>query len=154
MFPLLPCGLEKVDERVWSGIDSTSAADTRRAGVDFSASLSPGDVVALQGELGSGKTTFIQGVVSGLGLDSEVTSPTFALVHEYGQPAEVVHIDCYRETSLERWISLGVTDYFDGAAVCLVEWPEVLSPILPPGTIQLRFTLGSDQQRRRIRREN
>ncbi len=154
MFPLPRCGLEKVDESVWSGIDSASAADTRRAGVDFSASLSPGDVVALQGELGSGKTTFIQGVVSGLGLDSDVTSPTFALVHEYGQPAEVVHIDCYRETSLERWLSLGVTDYFDGAAVCLVEWPEVLAPILPPGTIQLRFSLGSDQHRRLIRREN
>ncbi len=139
---------------MWSGLDSASAADTHAAGVEFSASLSPGDVVALQGELGSGKTTFVQGVVSGLGLDSEVTSPTFALVHEYGEPAEVVHIDCYREASLQRWIDIGITDYFDGAAVCLVEWPEVLAPILPEGTIELRFSLGSDEQRRTIRREN
>lgn len=137
---------------MWSGIDSGSAADTRRAGVDFAASLSPGDVVALVGDLGSGKTTFIQGVVSGLGLDNEVTSPTFALVHEYGQPPEVVHIDCYRETSLQRWIALGITDYFDGAAVCLIEWPEVLASILPEETIELRFSLGSDEQRRTIRR--
>lgn len=137
---------------MWSSIDSGSAADTRRAGVDFAASLSPGDVVALVGDLGSGKTTFIQGVVSGLGLDSEVTSPTFALVHEYGQPPEVVHIDCYRETSLQRWIALGITDYFDGAAVCLIEWPEVLAPVLPEETIELRFSLGSDEQRRTIRR--
>ena len=138
---------------MWSGSDSASPADTRRAGADFSSSLKRGDIVALEGELGSGKTTFVQGVVSGLGLKSEVTSPTFALVHEYGQPAEVIHIDCYRVASLDRWISLGVTDYFDGSTVCLVEWPEVLAPLLPPDTIRLQFSLGSDEQRRAIRRK-
>jgi len=135
---------------MWNGVRSTSPAETRAAGMQFVTQLPPGKVAALHGELGSGKTTFVQGMAAGLGLTDQVTSPTFALIHEYGSPAGLYHIDCYREQSLVRWQSLGLQEYFDGDARTVVEWAELILPLLPEDTIHLQFTHGSRDSERRI----
>ncbi len=136
---------------MWQGAQTHTPADTQAAGAQFSRDLLPGTVVALHGGLGSGKTTFVQGVAAGLGLSDEVTSPTFALIHEYGRPARLFHLDCYREPAVERWLELGVTDYFSTDAVVLIEWPEHIEALLPPETLHLQFDLGAEPNERQIR---
>ncbi len=124
---------------MWTGTRTTSPGETREAGALFVAGLPPGAVAALHGELGSGKTTFVKGMAAGLGLKDQVSSPTFALIHEYGAPARLYHIDCYREHSLKRWQSLGLSEYFDGQARTVVEWAEIIAPLLPDDAIHLYF---------------
>lgn len=126
------------------------AEATRVAGEAFAAALSTGAVVALHGPLGAGKTTFVQGMARGLGLSDQVTSPTFALVQEYGRPAKLIHIDCYRETDLNRWLGLGIQEYFDLDAITVIEWPETIAPLLPPRTINIQFGHGSGTSERMV----
>ncbi len=135
---------------VWTGAHTRSPEETRRAGVEFAGNLKPGDIVALHGELGSGKTTFVQGMAEGLGLFDQVSSPTFALIHEHGQPPGLYHLDCYRETSLERWRQLGLAEYFSGEAVSVIEWAENIAPLLPEKTIHLTFSHGPGRNERTI----
>lgn len=106
--------------------------------------------MALHGELGSGKTTFVQGMAVGLGLPDQVSSPTFALIHEYGQPPRLYHLDCYRETSLTRWQQLGLAEYFFSEAVSVIEWAENITPLLPENTIHLTFSHGAERDDRII----
>ncbi|MEE9466534.1 MAG: tRNA (adenosine(37)-N6)-threonylcarbamoyltransferase complex ATPase subunit type 1 TsaE [Candidatus Neomarinimicrobiota bacterium] len=135
---------------MWNGVRSTSPAETRAAGMQFVTQLPPGTVAALHGELGSGKTTFVRGMAAGLGLTDQVSSPTFELIHEYGSPVGLYHIDCFREQALERWQSLGLQEYFDGDARTVVEWAELILPLLPKDTIHLQFTHGSRDSERWI----
>lgn len=123
----------------WPGAYTHSPEETRRAGAEFVEHLVPGDVVALHGELGSGKTTFVQGMVKGLGLGDQVSSPTFALIHEYGFPPRFFHIDCYRETSAERWKQIGLSEYFDREAISAIEWAIHVTSLLPKRTYHLTF---------------
>ncbi len=134
----------------WTGAHTRSPDETRRAGAEFAGDLKPGDVVALHGELGSGKTTFVQGIAEGLGLHDQVSSPTFALIHEHGPPPGFYHLDCYRETSLERWQQLGLAEYFYGEAVSVIEWAENIAPLLPEKTIHLTFSHGPERDERII----
>ncbi len=129
--------------------DETASADeTRALGRRLAARLAPGDVVALSGDLGAGKTHLAQGVADGLGLDgSAVTSPTFALVQEHGDGA-LLHLDLYRvETEAEAG-RLGLDELLDGDGVALVEWPERGAGWLPARTVWLRLShLGGDRRR-------
>ena len=134
----------------WSGACTHSPLETRRAGAEFATYLRPGEVVALHGELGSGKTTFIKGIAEALGLDDPVSSPTFALIHEYGDPPELYHLDCYRETALERWELLGLADYFDDEVVSVIEWAEIIGPLLPERAIHVTLSHGADENERLI----
>jgi tRNA threonylcarbamoyladenosine biosynthesis protein TsaE len=110
-----------MDERLCS-----SEEETRTFGRDLAARLRPGDVVLLIGDLGSGKTVFVRGLAEGLGLDpSEVSSPTFALVHEYGPagwPPVLIHADLYRLPDGSGLSDLGLAER--GGAVLAVEWPR------------------------------
>ena len=135
----------------WSGAATRSAEETREAGAAFIKHLVPGDVVALHGNLGSGKTTFVQGMVRGLGLEEQVSSPTFALIHEYGYPPRFFHIDCYRETSVERWMQIGLPDYFDREAISAIEWADHVAALLPKRTYQLTFIHGEGDHERVIK---
>ena len=86
-----------------------------------------GDVLAFKGGLGTGKTTFVRGLARGLGSQSEVSSPTFALVHEYSCTPPLYHFDMYRLSSAEEAMNVGFEEYFDKQrldGVCFVEWPE------------------------------
>ncbi len=116
--------------------------ETRALGQQFAAFFAPGDVVALSGELGSGKTCFVQGVVEGLGgKRDDVSSPTFTIAHEYDARIPVYHMDLYRLASLAEARAAGLMEYFERAdGVCLVEWPERVAGLLPPGTDVLVFS--------------
>ena len=109
-------------------------------------------LIFLTGDLGAGKTKLTQGVVNGLGISAEVTSPTFALINEYGPEAEAVHMDLYRLDDYEELQEIGFEDYLDGERLILCEWPDLLedegfSPIL---RIDLRRDDAKGEMARRI----
>lgn len=134
-------------------IDSASPEETRAAGRRLGETLGPGDVVALTGELGAGKTCFIQGLVSGLGVTVQATSPTFVLVNEYRGRLPVHHVDAYRTSSLTELMELGLLELFDGDGVTVVEWADKLEPLLPARAIRVRLEgLGAEPRRLTIRR--
>ncbi len=108
-----------------------SAEETRIVGACLAPTLLPGDVVSLSGELGAGKTVFVQGVATALGVVGRVTSPTFTIVHEYNGRYPVVHLDIYRLDSFQEVLDLGFEEFLDPAAVLLVEWGEAIGPLLP-----------------------
>ncbi len=102
--------------------------DTERIAKKFAATLVKGDVVTLKGDLGAGKTAFVKGVAEYFGL-SGVTSPTYAYLNVYGDL--LYHYDCYRLSSGEDAERLGLTDYFGGDFICLIEWAENIEDALP-----------------------
>ena len=96
---------------------------------EYAANLKGGDVVILDGEMGVGKTVFAKGVALGLGIKDEILSPTYAYMNDYS--GKLYHYDCYRLKSGEQAVELGLTDYFDGNGVCLIEWAENIKDVLP-----------------------
>ena len=128
--------------------ETAGADETVALGRRLAAALSPGDVVALAGDLGAGKTHLAKGIAAGLGVDpATVTSPTFALVQEHADGA-LLHLDLYRIESDEQAAGLGLGELLDGDAVALVEWPERATDWLPPRTVWLRLVhLGGDRRR-------
>jgi tRNA threonylcarbamoyladenosine biosynthesis protein TsaE len=111
-----------------------SREETIELGESFGKSLSPGDVVAFSGTLGSGKTTFITGACTGLRVTSHPSSPTFTFIHEYDAPFGVVaHIDLYRVAKESELDALGVEEYFNPHTICFIEWAEImLDRLVPP----------------------
>ncbi len=124
--------------------------ETAALGRRFAADARPGDVWALAGDLGAGKTHFVQGIADGLGAAGPVTSPTFTLVHEYhGGRLPVFHFDFYRLESASEVLALGWEEYIDeGGGLTLVEWADKFPAILPPGTRWWRFEIGGGDVRR------
>lgn len=106
---------------------------SERATIEFAkqyaATLLPGDVVLLNGEMGSGKTVFCKGIAQGLGITEEILSPTYAYMNDYS--GRLYHYDCYRLKSGAEAERLGLTDYFNGGGVCVVEWAENIADVLP-----------------------
>ena len=113
------------------GIITKSAEETRIVGAALAPMLLPGDVVSLSGDLGAGKTAFVQGVAAALGVQGRVTSPTFTIVHEYEGRHRIVHVDVYRLESFQEVLDLGFEELLDPEAVMLVEWGEAVAPLLP-----------------------
>ena len=130
-------------------IVSHGAEQTRRLGAHLAVLLRPGDVVLLEGEFGSGKTTFAQGIARGLGIDSRyVNSPTFMLINEYrGGRYPLYHIDLYRLEGHEQVATLGLDDYFDGRGIVVIEWPEGAATWLPSERLVVRLGHLSDTKR-------
>ncbi len=119
--------------------------------MSFARSLQGGDVVALFGDLGTGKTCFITGVAAGLGVAGHVASPTFTMIHEY--PAAewtVVHIDLYRITSVAELAELGIEEYFREQCICLIEWAERMMGHLPASAIRVKLAYGKGDNDRLI----
>jgi tRNA threonylcarbamoyladenosine biosynthesis protein TsaE len=104
-------------------------------------------VVALYGELGAGKTCFVQGLVRGLDVTGHATSPTFVLVNEYRGRLPVHHVDAYRTESLAELIDLGLLDLMGGDGVTLIEWADKAEPLLPSRTIRVRIEGVGDEPR-------
>lgn len=121
-------------------------------GVAIGASLPVPALVTLRGELGAGKTTLVQAIARGLGVDEPVTSPTFALVHEYaGRRARVVHCDLYRLTGPHEAATLGLDDLLaEPDVVVLVEWPERAGPLLDGPTLALALSHDPADPARRL----
>lgn len=126
---------------------SQSPEETARLAERLGRRLAPGSVVALYGELGSGKTCFIQGLVRGLGVPDHASSPTFVLIHEYRGRHPVSHVDCYRVSNLEELLDLGIEELLDGDGVTVIEWAERLEPLLPSRTVRVWIEGVGDEPR-------
>ena len=124
----------------WIGSVTQDPEETIQLGEHFATFVEKGDVFSFVGELASGKTTFIKGILKGLNFDKPVTSPTFTLVNEYDAKFPVIHIDCYREDEQERWIRLGINDYMDEKNIVIIEWADKMKSLLPINTIQIQFS--------------
>ena len=127
---------------------TASPEETEAAGEGLGRTLAPGAVVALTGELGSGKTCFVRGLVRGLGGTVRATSPTFVLVNEYRGRVPVHHVDAYRTGSLAELQDIGLPELFGGDGVTAVEWADKLLPLLPADAIHVRIEGLGDEPRR------
>lgn len=119
---------------------SDSIAKTHQIAQTLAQALKSRDVVAFRGGMGAGKTTFIQGLAQALGVAGEVSSPTFALVHEYPGSPPLFHFDMYRIESIDDLYSTGFFDYLDTDGILVIEWSEKIDSFLPDHTIFVEIT--------------
>jgi tRNA threonylcarbamoyladenosine biosynthesis protein TsaE len=125
--------------------DFTIITNTPEETVNFGKSLAKkikiGDIIALFGDLGSGKTQIVKGICSGLGVSEIVNSPTFIIVNEYFTPSEICifHLDLYRLKTEDEVINIGFEDYLNNGGIILIEWPEHIERLLPEKTIRIRI---------------
>ena len=124
-----------------------TADETAAVGARLAEQLGPGDVVALTGELGAGKTCFTRGLARGLGVTGRAVSPTFVLINEYRGRLPVHHVDAYRTESLTELLDLGLEELFAGDGVTIVEWADKLRPLLPAHTVHVHIEGVGDEPR-------
>ena len=129
-----------------------AAADMRSLGEAVASVLQPGDVVALTGDLGAGKTTFVQGAAGGLGVDGAlVTSPTFTLVKQYRGRFPIYHLDVYRLDRVQEVIDLGFEELLDPDGVAFVEWGDAIEGLLPEDHLELQLQTRAEDDVRSAR---
>jgi tRNA threonylcarbamoyladenosine biosynthesis protein TsaE len=127
---------------------SNSAEETESFGRQFAGTVKPGDALALTGELGSGKTQFVKGLVAGLGAASTATSPTFTLIHEYSEGRwPIYHFDFFRIEDQPAAERLGLDEYFFGEGVSVVEWADKFPDLIPENARWISFETKSETQR-------
>ena len=121
-----------------------SPEETQVLGEEVGRTLRPGDVVALIGDLGTGKTCMTQGIARGVGIAAGevVNSPSYILINEYSGAVPIYHIDLYRLEDSAEIAELGLLEYMEGKGVCIIEWAERLADVLPETCIEIRITLG------------
>ena len=124
---------------------SNSSEETYAFAMEYAKTLKAGDVLLLDGDMGAGKTVFAKGIAKGLGIEEEVTSPTYAYMNDY--EGRLFHYDCYRIESVEQAESLGLADYFYMGGICLVEWAQNVAPLLPKTVKRVRILKIGDGQR-------
>lgn len=127
---------------------SKSPAETEAFGKKLGEKLNPGSVIALYGGMGAGKTAFTRGIASGLGIAQGVSSPTFALVHEYEGRLTVYHFDMYRVESWDDLYSTGFFDYLDAGGVMIIEWSENIEGAIPDNAIRIHLRQGETENER------
>ncbi|MBB6217606.1 tRNA threonylcarbamoyladenosine biosynthesis protein TsaE [Anaerosolibacter carboniphilus] len=123
---------------------------TFQLGYKLGGLLSKGDVVCLTGDLGAGKTTLSKAIAKGLGVEEDVTSPTFTLIHEYMGRLPLYHFDVYRIRKIEEMDELGYEEYFYGDGVCLIEWASLIEELIPIEHLWIHITKGDGDQNREI----
>ena len=129
----------------------SDAAATQRLGAALAAGLAPGRVLHLSGELGSGKTTLVRGLLRALGVEGAVKSPTFTWVEPYRlSRLDLYHFDFYRFDKKTEWLSSGLRDYFRADAVCIVEWPERAGDLWPPPEVAVELIYEANARVARI----
>ena len=127
---------------------SNGAAESEAIGRQLAGEIGVGSVLALKGDLGSGKTMFVKGLVAGLGSCANVTSPTFTIVHEYrGGRLPVYHFDFFRLENRESVARLGLDDYFFGDGVSVIEWADRFPEFIPKQARWISFEIKSENQR-------
>ena len=129
-------------------LTTRSPEETQAAGERLGARLGPGAVVACVGELGAGKTCFLQGLARGLGVESAVTSPTFVLVNQYRGRLPLYHLDAYRTESLTELVDIGIEEMMHGDGVTVIEWADKMRPLLPAAAITVTISGLGDEPRR------
>jgi len=128
-----------------------SLEETWRVAAEVAEHLTPGMVLALTGDLGAGKTTFMQGVAFALGVKRPITSPTFTLCQEYQTPRfKLVHMDLYRLNGPDDLLTIGFPEHLEPGAVVAVEWPERGGDLIPHDALHITLTLSDDADTRTI----
>ncbi len=129
--------------------------DTRAFGLKLAQKLEKGNVVALIGDLGTGKTTLTKSIAVGLGITEMITSPTFTIVQEYPEGRlPMYHFDVYRINDIEEMYELGYEEYFFGQGVCVIEWADLIMDIIPDDSIIIRIEYGEAEDQRVYHVEN
>lgn len=126
-----------------------SPEETQNLGESFGKTLKPGDVVALIGDLGTGKTCFTQGIARGIGIatDEVVSSPSYILINEYNGKIPIYHIDLYRLENIAEIADLGIGEYIESDGVCIIEWAERMAEDLPETCIRIYITWEDENTR-------
>lgn len=124
--------------------------DTIAIASDFASELHGGDVVAFRGGMGMGKTVFVRGCVKALGVEADVSSPTFSIVNDYGGKINIYHFDMYRVESWDSLYSTGFFDYMNDNSILFIEWSENIENVLPDNTIYIDFKRGVNDNERKI----
>jgi tRNA threonylcarbamoyladenosine biosynthesis protein TsaE len=133
--------------RVSVRLSSDTAEATREIGAQLGRQARPGDVFALYGDLGVGKTCLIQGLAAGLGVTGPVTSPSFILIAEHIGRLPLHHVDLYRTEDLDEIRALGLEDLLDGDGVTVIEWADKVEPLLPEHSVRIRIRGVGDETR-------
>jgi tRNA threonylcarbamoyladenosine biosynthesis protein TsaE len=123
-----------------------SPEETRILGASLAPVLLPGDVISLSGDLGAGKTVFVQGLATALGVTGRVTSPTFTILHEYEGRYPIMHLDVYRLDSFQEILDLGFEEFFDPRAVVVIEWGEAVEQLLPRRYLRIEMRRAEDPE--------
>lgn len=126
---------------------SHSEAETSKIGMELAQCLTPGNVIAMYGDLGAGKTAFVRGLAQGLGLDARVSSPTFTIVNEYLGKIPLFHFDMYRLSDADELFEIGWEDYITRNGICVVEWSENVEEAFYNDTIRVYIEKTGDSSR-------
>ncbi len=128
---------------------TNSEEETKEFAKEFAKKLKIGDVVILSGDLGSGKTKFVEGVLSNFGLENEISSPTFTIVNEYKKDdINIYHFDVYRLEDSDEFYAIGGEEYFE-KGICLIEWGEIIEDALPNKYIKINFKRNIEDDNKR-----
>jgi len=127
---------------------SNNLKETEELGRRLGALLAPGDMVCMNGDLGAGKTFFSKSIASALGVEEDVTSPTYNIINEYEGTSKVYHFDVYRILDLEEMYDIGYEEYFFGDGICLVEWADRVRELLPENHIWIEITRLDENSRK------
>jgi tRNA threonylcarbamoyladenosine biosynthesis protein TsaE len=131
---------------------SKSVDDTRALAGELAMFAKPGDVILLSGDLGAGKTAFAQGFGRALGIDEPITSPTFTLMRQYDEArVPLLHVDVYRLDRMQEVVELGLPEMLDAGMVALVEWGDVVAPVLPADFLHVDLDFGDGDDERAVR---
>ena len=123
---------------------SKSEQDTINFAENFANQLHKKDIIVLSGDLGSGKTKFVQGILKHFGLENEISSPTFTIVNEYNANiCPIYHFDVYRLADIDEFYAMGGEEYFENG-ICLIEWGEIIEDALPSNYIKITFSKGKE----------
>jgi tRNA threonylcarbamoyladenosine biosynthesis protein TsaE len=141
--PLLKHSMQKIHT-------THNVSETIEVGKQLAGSLQAGAVVALFGQLGSGKTCLTKGIGQGLGVKSYITSPTFTIMHQYHGRLPVYHFDLYRLSNADELYDIGFEEYLNGDGVCIVEWAEKCLPLLPFNRIEITLEALNEHDRQII----
>ena len=128
-----------------------SVEETRALAAELAALSRPGDLIVLAGDLGTGKTAFTQGFARGLGVIEQVTSPAFVLARSYDGRLPLTHLDVYRLDHLQELVDIGIAEMLDEGGVTLIEWGDVVTPVLPPDFLEVRLDHGGSEDERVVR---
>ncbi len=129
-------------------VTTKNEEETILLGKQIASSLKPGDIIALFGDLGSGKTRFVKGVCEEFRVNDMINSPTFMIVNEYlsGEGVNIYHFDLYRMKTENEILAMGFMEYLDGSSIVLIEWPEHIERLLPEKTIKIHFSHSSENE--------
>ncbi|HUS61456.1 MAG TPA: tRNA (adenosine(37)-N6)-threonylcarbamoyltransferase complex ATPase subunit type 1 TsaE [Acidimicrobiales bacterium] len=131
-------------------VRTTSVDDTRQLAASVAGVVRAGDLILLAGDLGSGKTAWVQGFGKALGAEDRITSPTFTLVNHYPARLPILHADVYRLDHLQEVVDLGLPELLDEGAVAVIEWGDLAEPVLPADYLSLQFEFAEADDERLV----